>query len=116
MNAIRKFNDWFAVKLTAGVGTMWCAYFFTLVALRGLPGAVQDASKTNGESLVQWFAQTFVQLVLLSVIIVGQNLQSAEAEKRATEQNDELTKQLSRQERHIKRLVLALGQQIEEDD
>ena len=94
---------------------MWCAYFFTLVALRGLPGAVQDASKTNGESLVQWFAQTFVQLVLLSVILVGQNLQSAEAEKRAAEQNDELMQQMNRQEGHIKNLVLALGHQLEDD-
>ena len=116
MNEIRKFNDWFAVKLTAGVGTMWCAYLFTLVALRGLPGAIEGASSTNGESLVQWFAQTFVQLVLLSVIIVGQNLQAAESENRAAAQNDELTKQLNRQERHIRNLVLALGHHIEEDD
>lgn len=116
MNKVQQFNDWFAVRLTAGVGTMWCAYLFTLIALKGLPGAIQDASKTNGNSLVQWFAQTFVQLVLLSVIIVGQNLQSAEAEKRAAAQNDVLTHQLDRQERHIKKLILALGQQIEDDD
>jgi hypothetical protein len=28
---------------------------------------------------VQWIAQTFLQLVLLSVIIVGQNIQAAKA-------------------------------------
>jgi hypothetical protein len=43
-------------------------------------------------------------------------LQSAEAEKRAAAQNDVLTHQLDRQERHIKKLILALGQQIEDDD
>lgn len=116
MKKVQRFNDWFAARLTAGVGTMWCAYLFTLIALKGLPGAIRTASSTNGNSLVQWFAQTFVQLVLLSVIIVGQNLQSAEAEKRAASQNDVLTQKLDRQERHIKQLVLALGQQIESDD
>jgi hypothetical protein len=116
VNSIRKFNDWFAVKLTSGVGTMWCAYLFTLIALKGLPGAIEQSASTHGESLVQWFAQTFVQLVLLSVIIVGQNLQSAASEKRATAQNEVLTLQMERQERHLKNLILALGQKIDDDD
>ncbi len=33
--------------------------------------------------IVSWVAQTFLQLVLLSIIIVGQNVQSAAADKRA---------------------------------
>ena len=46
-----------------------------------------------------------------------QNLQSAEAGERATTaQNDVLTQQLDKQERHIKQLILALGQKIEDDD
>ena len=32
---------------------------------------------------MSWIAQTFLQLVLLPIIIVGQNLQAKESEKRA---------------------------------
>jgi hypothetical protein len=32
---------------------------------------------------VQWTAQTFLQLVLLSIILVGQNVQAAASDKRA---------------------------------
>ncbi|MDA8285527.1 MAG: hypothetical protein M0Z42_20010, partial [Actinomycetota bacterium] len=34
-------------------------------------------------TLVSWVSQTFLQLVLLSVIIVGQNVLAAAADKRA---------------------------------
>jgi hypothetical protein len=33
--------------------------------------------------IVAWIAQTFLQLVLLPIIIVGQNIQAAAAERRA---------------------------------
>ena len=33
--------------------------------------------------IVQWIAQTFLQLVLLSIIIVGQNVQAAASDERA---------------------------------
>lgn len=58
---------------------MNCAYLFAAIALVGLPGAIQNGVV----SIVQWIAQTFLQLVLLSVIIVGQNVQAAAADKRA---------------------------------
>jgi len=58
--------------ITRIVGTMWMAYAFGLLALSGLPQALQP----GGVGIVQWFAQTFLQLVLLSVILVGQNVQS----------------------------------------
>jgi hypothetical protein len=116
VDRIRSFNNRFAIKLTAVVGTMWCAYFFTLIALKGLPGAIESSASTHGDSLVSWFAQTFVQLVLLSVIMVGQNLQSAETELRDGEQNELIKDQLARQERHLRKLILALGQQLEDDD
>src|ERR1019366_429056 len=50
-----RFNAWLAVKVTTGVGTMWCAYAFTALALVSLP----------------------------SVIIVGQNVLAAAADKRS---------------------------------
>jgi hypothetical protein len=79
-NPAARFNQWFAVKVTAGVGTMWCAYAFAALALVSLPSAIASGSAVT---LVSWISQTFLQLVLLSVIIVGQNVLAAAADKRA---------------------------------
>jgi hypothetical protein len=59
---------------------MWCAYLFTLLALVSFPSAIASGDKIV---IVAWIAQTFIQLVLLPVIIVGQNLQAAASDKRA---------------------------------
>lgn len=75
-----KANSWLAVKITDGVGTMWCAYAFAVIALIGLPAALRP----GGEGIIAWIAQTFLQLVLLSIIIVGQNI-AAEASDRRSE-------------------------------
>jgi len=75
-----RFNSWFAVKVTTGVGTMWCAYAFAALALVSLPSAISSHSAVT---LVSWVSQTFLQLVLLSVIIVGQNVLASAADKRA---------------------------------
>jgi hypothetical protein len=77
---MRRFNAWFAVKITTGVGTMWCAYAFAALALVSLPSAIRSHSPVV---LVSWISQTFLQLVLLSVIIVGQNVLAAAADKRS---------------------------------
>jgi hypothetical protein len=77
--ASNRFNAWLAVKITDGVGTMWCAYVFAIIALIGLPTAL----KPGGEGLIAWIAQTFLQLVLLSIIIVGQNIAAASSDKRS---------------------------------
>ena len=75
-----RFNTWLAVKITVIVGTMLCAYIFTVVALVSLPSALKSA---NLLIIIAWIAQTFLQLVLLPIIIVGQNVQAAAADKRA---------------------------------
>lgn len=80
-SAVARFNAAVAVTVTKAVGSMWCAYAFAILALVGLPGAIQAG--TTG--IIQWVAQTFLQLVLLSVIIVGQNVQAAAADKRAVD-------------------------------
>jgi len=69
MKSTKEFNRRFAEKITAGVSTMWCAYLFAAIALISLPAAIR-----TGDSLVivAWVAQTFLQLVLLSIIMVGQ--------------------------------------------
>jgi tRNA U34 5-carboxymethylaminomethyl modifying enzyme MnmG/GidA len=73
------FNGWLAVKITDGVGTMWCAYAFTALALISLPTAI--AAGTG--PLISWIAQTFLQLVLLSIIMVGQKVAAAASDKQA---------------------------------
>jgi hypothetical protein len=73
-------NGRIAILVTGVVGTMWCAYAFALLALVALPSAIKSGDPLQ---LVQWISQTFIQLVLLSVIIVGQNIQSRASDKRA---------------------------------
>jgi hypothetical protein len=78
-SAINRFNTKVAIIVTGAVGSMYCAYAFALFDLISLPSAIR-----NGPSaVVTWVAQTFLQLVLLSVIMVGQNVQAAAADKRA---------------------------------
>jgi len=71
--------DRVAVFITSIVGTMWCAIAFTMLALISLPDALRGGRAT----MISWVAQTFLQLVLLSVIMVGQNLQNRHSEARA---------------------------------
>jgi hypothetical protein len=73
-------NDRIGLGITKRVGSMWAAYAFGLLTLVSLPAAIASGSPII---IVAWIAQTFLQLVLLPVIIVGQNLQAHESEKRA---------------------------------
>ncbi|TMF56718.1 MAG: DUF1003 domain-containing protein [Chloroflexi bacterium] len=79
-NPVMRFNTWLALKVTKAVGTVWCAYAFAALALVSLPAAI---GSHNPVILVSWVSQTFLQLVLLSIIIVGQNVQAAASDKRA---------------------------------
>jgi hypothetical protein len=78
-SAVKQVNSWLAIKITGGVGTMWCASAFAALALISLP----DAIRAGRPAIITWVAQTFLQLVLLSIIIVGQNLLSAASDRRA---------------------------------
>jgi len=71
------FNSWLAVKITNIVGTMWCAYAFAVLALISLPQAIHSGTST----LIGWIAQTFLQLVLLSIIMVGQKVAAATSDQ-----------------------------------
>lgn len=77
---IGRFNAKVGLKITVIVGTMWTAYLFTLIALVSLPAAIGTGDKIV---IVAWIAQTFLQLVLLPIIIVGQNVQAAAADERS---------------------------------
>ena len=76
---VTRFNTRVAIVITQAVGSMWCAYAFALFDLISLP----DAIRGGASSIVSWVAQTFLQLVLLSVIMVGQNVQAAASDKRS---------------------------------
>jgi tetratricopeptide (TPR) repeat protein len=66
---------------------MWCAYLFVLIALISLPAAI---SSHDPIIIVGWIAQTFLQLVLLPIIIVGQNVQAAADDARAQSDHNTL--------------------------
>jgi len=72
-----RFNDWLAIHITRIVGTMWCAYAFGVLALISLPAAIRGGTAT----LIGWIAQTFLQLVLLSIIMVGQNIAARKSDR-----------------------------------
>jgi hypothetical protein len=79
VSEVEGFNAKVALVITRSVGTMACAYLFGLIALISLP----DAIKAGRPAIISWIAQTFLQLVLLSIIMVGQSVQSAASDARA---------------------------------
>ena len=70
------------MHITRVTGTMWMALAFALLALTSLPAALSSGDPII---IVSWIAQTFLQLVLLSIIMVGQNAQAAKVEARDIE-------------------------------
>jgi hypothetical protein len=82
-----RMNTRLAVAITKTVGSMWCAYLFALLALISLPAAILSHDPII---IVSWIAQTFLQLVLLPIIIVGQNVQAAASDARAESDHETL--------------------------
>lgn len=106
------FNSWLAVKITNIVGTMWCAYAFAVLALISLPQAIQ----TGTSALIGWIAQTFLQLVLLSIIMVGQKV-AAEKSDQQLEQTYKDAEALLQMNDDMHRLIkqnVVLTEQINE--
>lgn len=85
MNSIANFNKKLGARITSMVSTMWSAYIFAAIALVSLPGAIKSGSTVV---IVSWIAQTFLQLVLLSIIMVGQDVQSASVEQKINETHE----------------------------
>lgn len=82
MDRINAFNRRLAEKITSAVSTMWCAYIFAAIALISLPAALRSGDPLI---IVAWVAQTFLQLVLLSIIMVGQQASSDAVAQKITE-------------------------------
>lgn len=80
-----RLNDRIAVVLTRSVGNMWTAYSFILLAVIGLC-AILGVLSPLVALLVAWLSQTLIQLVLLPVIMVGQNVLNHKQELQSDEQ------------------------------
>jgi hypothetical protein len=93
---VEGFNAKFAVLITRGVGTMACAYVFAAIALISLP----DAIKAGRPAIISWIAQTFLQLVLLSIIMVGQSVQAVASDARASKEFADTEVVLDRLDEH----------------
>jgi type VI protein secretion system component VasK len=78
-NPFVRFNARFGLWITLVVGTMWAAYLFTVLALFALPSAIHQGTYY----IIVWLSSSFLQLVLLPIIIVGQNIQATAADKRS---------------------------------
>src|SRR5258708_1505131 len=81
------FNTHIAVKITKAVGSMWCAYIFALIALLSLPSALKSGGPII---IISWNAHAYIQLVLLPIIIVGQNVQAEASDARALSDDETL--------------------------
>ncbi len=75
---MQRINAAVGLRITVLVGTMWCAYLFACIALISLPDNVHSK-----QLLILWVSSSFLQLVLLPIIIVGQNIQARAADARA---------------------------------
>ncbi len=103
-------NAKIAVFLTNIVGSMWCAYVFAVIALIGL----RPALRPGGEGIIAWIAQTFLQLVLLSVIMVGQNVQSEASDVRAQRTYVDTVQILDRLDVHTEGGIKDLADRLDE--
>ncbi len=79
-SAMARFNSRAGLLITLVVGTMWCGYVFAAIAFVSLPSAVKSHNLTV---IIAWVSSNFLQLILLPVIIVGQNIQAQASDKRA---------------------------------
>jgi len=90
-SSVSRFNSRVAVLITKGVGTMWAAYVFVLIALVSLPQALAAFLAGDTVTGITWLSQSFLQLVLLPVIMVGQQVISAAQDLRAEADHETLT-------------------------
>ena len=101
--AFFKLNAWLAVKITNAVGTMWCAYAFLILDFFMLPPVIKAASAMVW---VTYIAQTVLQLVLLPIIMVGQNVIQSQNEAKADTDHKTLTYLATLQDEQMQELKL----------
>jgi hypothetical protein len=89
--ALGHFNNRLAVIITRAIGSMWAAYVFVLIALVSFPQAWSAFASGDRLTGITWLSQSFLQLVLLPVILVGQRVISATQDARAETDHETLT-------------------------
>jgi len=108
MNRLSKRLDRLALKITNGVGSIWCALIFTLIALISLPETINEAADTQTIGpIIQWVTQTFLQLVLLSIVLRGQNIAGDKQEQMVNQirGNTEKIEAAAERIEHIVRII-----------
>lgn len=111
MDEVDGFNAKAAVLITRSVGTMWCAYLFTALALVSLRPALKTGDLVI---IVAWISQTFFQLVLLPVIIVGQNVQGEASDARAEKTFEDTETIIDRLDTHTKGGITIILDRLDE--
>jgi hypothetical protein len=93
--AYQRFNKKTALWLTKNVFTMTCFWVFCFFSLLVIPSVLfamgiihtkMFLTTFGFELLMTWMLSTFIQLVLLPAIGVGQNLQSSASDARSEKQ------------------------------
>ena len=84
-------NGKVALIITAVVGTMWAAYVFALISFVSFPAAFRAFTSGDTVTGITWLSQSFLQLILLPIIIVGQNVISTAQDARAEADHETLT-------------------------
>jgi len=92
------------VWITEHVGTMSCAYLFSVIGASGVYGAI--GGNASLVLIVGSISGYFLQLVLLPVIMVGQNVQARHDQIKADiryEVDLEIVERLERVEQYLKK-------------
>src|SRR3569833_265559 len=87
---LNEINEHIAGGVTKTVGTMWCAYVFAVIALCSLKDKLHDT-----KSFIAWFSSQFLQLVLLSIIMVGTQYLNKASDLRAQQDHETIMAELS---------------------
>jgi hypothetical protein len=76
-----KISERIALKITMWVGTMICAGLFAVISIISLPAALATRDPVI---IVQWTSGAFLQLVLLSILMIGGNLAAKAGDARVS--------------------------------
>ncbi len=112
-SAMGRFNSRLAVLITRAVGTMWAAYVFVLIAFVSLPQALAAFLAGDRVTGITWLSQSFLQLVLLPILMVGLRVIAAAQDLRAEADHETLTalQQINVQQLQILEALDAMRQQ-----
>jgi uncharacterized protein YlxW (UPF0749 family) len=84
---IKEINEIIAARATNLIATMWCVYVFTIFAL--LPVFFSKLGPVIG-----YISSSFLQLIFLPLIMVGQTVLNRASEQRAEQDHQALMEQI----------------------